>query len=252
MKIRPVRPVPKSPIVKKRKNKAVHEAATGKSYLMDDIPAIFGIPEDQVTPQVKDALIKFALEIDHLQTANEKLEHRRRELEIIADEDPLVPVLNRRAFVRELARTIAYKARYHSSACLAYFDIDDFKQINDRLGHSAGDKVLHHVSRLLLENVRKSDIVGRLGGDEFGVVLMQTSTENAQAKTRQLVKLVSLTQVPGLENTLTPQLSAGVCAIQGDDDVQAVMARADRLMYAHKYEMRAQQTGRPAKAGFKR
>jgi len=243
MKIRPVRAISKSPLAKKRESNPASKNTADKSYVMDDIPGILGIPEDQVTPQVKDALIKFALEIDQLQTEKERLERQKREFEIMADEDPLVPVLNRRAFVRELGRTIAYKARYHTSACLAFFDIDDFKQINDRFGHNVGDMVLHHISHLLIENVRESDIVGRLGGDEFGVVLMQTTATNAYAKTMQLIELIADTPVPGLERAFSLSLSAGVCAIEGDDDVPAVMARADRLMYAQK----AQNMGRSVK-----
>jgi diguanylate cyclase (GGDEF)-like protein len=243
MKIRPVHAIFKSPAAKKRQRRADSGNTTSKTaYVLDDIPGIFGIPEAQVTAEVKTAMIKFALEIDRLQNENNQLKNHNHELEIMADEDPLVPVLNRRAFVRELNRTIAYTARYHTSACLAFFDINDFKQINDHFGHSSGDRVLRHVSQVLSDNVRKSDIVGRLGGDEFGVVLMQTTTTNAQAKTRQLLKLIASTPVPGLEETFSLHLSAGVCAIRGSDDVQTAMARADRLMYDHK----AQKTGRSA------
>ena len=245
MKIRPVRAILKSSPTKKLGHETHASPEHGDSLVLDDIPGIFGIPESQATAEVKSALIKCALEIDHLQTENEQLRARNRELEIMADEDPLVPVLNRRAFVRELNRTIAYTARYHTSACLAFFDVDDFKQINDRFGHTSGDMVLRHISGILSANVRKSDIVGRLGGDEFGVVLMQTTTANAQAKTLQLLKLVATTPVPDLNPPLTLHLSAGVCAIRENDDVQTIMARADRLMYDHK----SQKTGRSANSG---
>ncbi len=221
MKITHLQPTAKPAPKAEQKNKH------GESRTMDDIPAIFGIAPEEITPQVKEAFIKFAREIDRLET-------KVHELEIMADEDPLVPVMNRRAFERELTRTIAYSARYHAKACLVFFDIDDFKAVNDRFGHAAGDLVLHHISRLLVENTRKSDIVGRIGGDEFAVVLMQSDTANAAAKTRQLVKLLGNTPVLGIKSSFSLHLSAGIAAIEPEDSVQSIMARADRDMYANK------------------
>ncbi len=83
----------------------------------------------------------------------------------------MVPVANRRAFVRELTRIVAYSERYNSVSSILYFDIDGFKEINDQYGHVAGDAALQHISEIFVLNVRESDVVDRLGDDEFGVIL---------------------------------------------------------------------------------
>ncbi len=226
MKITRLQPVSK-PALKEEEKIGPGKNSHAANYTIDDIPGIFGIAQEDITPQVKEAFIKFARELDRLKA-------RLHELEIIADEDPLVPVMNRRAFERELARTIAYGARYRSKACLVFFDIDNFKSVNDSLGHVAGDLVLRHLGHMLVENTRKSDIVGRIGGDEFAVVLMQNDIASATAKTRQLVRLLGETPVPGIKNSFRLHVSAGIAAIEGGDNVQDVLARADRDMYANK------------------
>ena len=93
------------------------------------------------------------------------------ELEARADVDPLLDILNRRGFERELKRSLAYVQRYGGEAALLFVDLDGFKAINDRHGHAAGDALLKAVARELTGHVRASDTVARLGGDEFGVLL---------------------------------------------------------------------------------
>ena len=117
------------------------------------------------------------------------------EVELLADRDPLAPVLNRRAFLRELHRTLAYCQRYGAEASLAFFDLDGFKAVNDTYGHAAGDAALKVVAALLAANVRESDVVGRLGGDEFGVILAQADREQAEIKAASLVEELERTPV---------------------------------------------------------
>src|SRR5215831_15076429 len=90
------------------------------------------------------------------------------ELEARADIDPLLDILNRRGFERELKRALAHVKRYGTHASLMFIDLDGFKAVNDRHGHATGDALLKALSRQLIARVRASDIVGRLGGDEFG------------------------------------------------------------------------------------
>jgi diguanylate cyclase (GGDEF)-like protein len=89
------------------------------------------------------------------------------ELEARADVDPLLDILNRRGFDRELKRSLAYVQRYGTIAALIYIDLDGFKDINDRHGHAAGDALLKAVARRLSTQVRASDVVARLGGDDL-------------------------------------------------------------------------------------
>ena len=78
----------------------------------------------------------------------------------------MLPILNRRAFVREISRFIAFAERYGTPSSLLYFDLDNFKAVNDAYGHAAGDVVLRHFSDLIASQIRDSDVLARLGGDE--------------------------------------------------------------------------------------
>jgi len=100
------------------------------------------------------------------------------ELERAADTDPLVPVFNRRAFMRELSRAQAVNARYDIPSSLIFFDLNGFKRINDRFGHGIGDDLLRKIGTVIVSGVRSCDLVARLGGDEFGVLQAHKSGYN--------------------------------------------------------------------------
>ena len=104
-------------------------------------------------------------------------------------------MLNRRGFERELKRSLAYVKRYGTSAALIYIDLDGFKPVNDRHGHSAGDAVLKAIAAALVRNVRASDVVARIGGDEFAVLLWNVNGANAAAKAGALEAAVYGTPV---------------------------------------------------------
>ncbi len=105
-------------------------------------------------------------------------------LEAHADTDFLLDIPNRRGFERELNRSIAYVKRYRASAALLVVDVDRLKPINDRFGHAAGDHLLKTIVGILSANIRKSDMLGRLGGDEFGILLWNLGEHDAQAEGR--------------------------------------------------------------------
>ena len=99
------------------------------------------------------------------------IEERKRfegELGYLADHDPLTGLLNRRAFVRELTDRIVQARRYGGGGAVLFMDIDDFKHVNDTLGHSVGDQAVAEVARVVEQQVRETDVLARLGGDEFG------------------------------------------------------------------------------------
>ncbi len=110
-------------------------------------------------------------EIERLKADIASAQRRISELEARADIDPLLDILNRRGFERELKRSLAYLQRYKGEAALLFLDLDGFKAVNDRHGHAAGDALLKAVAQELVKHVRASDVVARLGGDEFGVLL---------------------------------------------------------------------------------
>ena len=199
-----------------------------------DAVSFMGIPEAEITPRVRDAIMSLMSEVETLRRDVEKMRQRIREAEKLADHDPLLPVLNRRAFMQELSRIIAYGRRYGEPAGLAYLDIDNFKQVNDSFGHAAGDAALKHLTDVVSANIRETDILGRLGGDEFGVILARTDEASANAKAQSLALLISMHPllVDGVEIPLS--ISVGAIAIDGEANPHEALAQADQAMYLAK------------------
>src|SRR5690606_25873974 len=129
----------------------------------------------------------------------------------------LLPVANRRAFVRELSRVMSHMERYNAPHCVLFFDLNGLKRINDTLGHAAGDAALMAVARTLLGNTRQSDLVGRLGGDEFGVILAQTDTASANAKAARLAELIESQKVEWRGHRIALSVAYGSYALQGKE-----------------------------------
>jgi len=199
-----------------------------------DTVSIFGIPEDEMTPKVRAAIMQLMAEVDRMRAELERTQQKLVELEELADQDPLAPIANRRAFVRELTRMIAFSQRYGSGGSLIYLDLNEFKNVNDNYGHAAGDAALLHIAQILLANVRESDIVGRLGGDEFGVILVQASEDVAHEKAESLVRLIGESSFEWQGKPISLSAAFGVFAFQPGTDAGKTMAEADRLMYANK------------------
>jgi diguanylate cyclase (GGDEF)-like protein len=199
-----------------------------------DSASVMGIPSEELTPRVQQAVMTLMGEVDRLKRDLEQSRKRLRDAEDMADQDPLVPALNRRAFERELDRMMSYVKRYGGTATLIYIDLDHFKEINDVHGHAAGDAVLHAVVELLFENTRQSDLVARIGGDEFAVLLMQTPVEVAETKAASLLDLIAALEVSFEGKLLRLSASAGTAALEDGADGATVMARADQSMYEQK------------------
>lgn len=199
-----------------------------------DVATIAGLSEAELTPKVRQALDMLMAEVQRMREELSQARHRISYLEKLADEDTLVPVANRRAFVREMSRMVAFSERYGSTSSVLYFDIDGFKQINDRHGHAAGDAALRHVAKLLAENIRESDVVGRLGGDEFGVILAQADAASANEKANSLASIITATPFEWEGMQLQLGVSFGVYSFSGTEDAGEALQHADRAMYAHK------------------
>ena len=160
-------------------------------------------------------------------------------LEALADIDPLTGLRNRRAFERELARSLAYVKRHGTGAALLYLDLDDFKRINDRYGHSAGDAMLRAVANVLGHHVRGSDVVARIGGDEFALLLWNCSEANAAEKALALEQSIGRTTAIHDGVALVAGASVGVAVVLPRDEPAQAIGRADRAMYARKAARRA-------------
>ena len=159
---------------------------------------------------------------------------RLAEAERLADHDVLTPLLNRRAFMRELQRAIALTRRHLTPASVIYFDLDNFKGVNDSHGHAAGDAVLIAVAERLLANVREADAVGRLGGDEFAVLLQHADLKAAQAKGALLAEAVSETTVETAGVAIRASLTWGARQIGSVDSAEQALSEADAAMYLRK------------------
>ncbi len=185
-------------------------------------------------PVTQAAAIDPYAEIERLRAELESLRARAEAAEAAADHDVLTPALNRRGFVAAVKSAMAYCQRHETPAVLLYLDLDGFKGVNDRLGHAAGDAALVHVAALLKANLRESDAVGRLGGDEFGLLMLNAGLDEGRDKARRLAEALETEpfeyegQATGLGG------SFGVRAYTGQADPEIWLAEADAAMWVRK------------------
>ena len=199
-----------------------------------DTASVMAIPPNELTPKVRDAIMTLMAEVDRLRKEVEEQRARVAHLEQLADQDPLTPLVNRRAFVRELSRVVSFSERYGTPASVIYFDLDGLKAINDTHGHAAGDAAIQQVAAALMSNVRESDIVGRLGGDEFGVLLTHADEQATAEKAVQLARTIEDRPLTWQGARIELRLAYGVYTFRGGEDARAALDAADRAMYARK------------------
>ncbi len=196
--------------------------------------ALGGLDQADLSPDVRNAVLRLIGEVDRLNNEAGNLQTRISELESLADTDPLLPVYNRRAFKRELKRSMALAKRHSLAGALVLIDLDDFKAINDTYGHPAGDAVLHAVAKSLNDHVRETDIVGRLGGDEFGVLLAAADEAGAAAKAASLVEMIREQDFELDGQPMRIGASAGVQPFESGLSADELIKRADEALYACK------------------
>ena len=174
--------------------------------------------------------------VERLSAALDAARAQAAQLEALAHEDALTGILNRRGFLRDLTRALAYGSRYNAPAGLLICDLDAFKLVNDRYGHPVGDRALRHAADLLRAHIRTSDSVGRLGGDEFALVIWQVDTAQAEHKARAIEALIAAEPLALDRDSLRLGASVGFTLLRADDGPDDALARADRAMYARKAE----------------
>jgi diguanylate cyclase (GGDEF)-like protein len=155
-------------------------------------------------------------------------------LAAFAQIDSLTDILNRRGLERELKRSLAHVKRYGVSAALIYLDLDGFKRVNDRYGHAAGDAVLKAVAMVLDRHSRESDVVARVGGDEFVLLLWNCSEADAQSKAQAIEAAIARMTPTHAGAALQVGASCGVAMLLPLDRPQDLLDRADRAMYVRK------------------
>jgi diguanylate cyclase (GGDEF)-like protein len=198
------------------------------------VAEIFGVPQAHLTSQVRTAFNVMIGEIDSLRLDVEQLKLSLAEAEASADHDTLAPVYNRRAFMREASRVLALVRRHEIEASLIYFDLNGFKEINDTFGHPAGDAVLRCVAEVLIRQTRTTDIVGRIGGDEFGVVLTHLGPEAARIKAEALAAAIRTERVLFNGEAHAVSAAIGIAHFSPGKSAEQILAQADEAMYADK------------------
>ncbi|MFM8331138.1 MAG: EAL domain-containing protein [Candidatus Methylumidiphilus sp.] len=162
-------------------------------------------------------------------TARKKAELR---LAWLTDHDPLTGLFNRRRFEKELEDAIASAKRYRHTGALLFFDLDQFKYVNDTSGHGAGDRLLVILSNSLPTLLREVDIIGRLGGDEFGVILGHANADEAVQVARKILAHISGTEFSVGDRVHKVSASIGVALFpEHGSEVQDLLARTDLAMY---------------------
>jgi diguanylate cyclase (GGDEF)-like protein len=173
-------------------------------------------------------------EISLLRAKVARLQERVEQLDQLAHRDSLIDLPNRRGFMRELERLIARVDRYGINAAMLFVDLDGLKMINDSFGHRAGDEALIQVANLLASGVRHSDVVARIGGDEFGILLESSDEDAAHETASRLINQISGCEFKHDGEELPLSVAIGVGMIDSLDTPDAIMDRADEAMYRRK------------------
>ena len=174
-----------------------------------------------------------------VQGALQRAEKTEAELRYLADHDPLTGLLNRRRFRSELDQYVSFTGRYGGRGAVMVIDIDGLKEVNDRYGHQTGDTLIRRVSEILRERVRATDLVARLSGDEFAVLMPQTDTTGALQLGEDLRNQVA-EGLPLNAEISAATISVGVAMFASQDNAgaEAVLVAADQAMYQAKAEGR--------------
>ena len=222
------------PVARATGAEATSATAATATTAQADQATFLGLNETELSPNVRAALQALLEEVGRLRQELELTRKRISHLERMADEDSMLPIANRRAFVRELTRHISYSERYGTAGSVLYFDLNGMKDVNDRYGHAAGDEVLRHFARLMVANVRDSDVVGRLGGDEFGVILAQADRPQAEEKAQQLLDVIKVSPMDWEGNEITLSCAVGIHQFSARQNADEALSKADADMYDEK------------------
>lgn len=177
-----------------------------------------------------------------LERTREQLDEVQRELQRVQNEavsDPLTGLPNRRALDRALSREVARARRNKTPLCVAVIDVDHFKRVNDQYGHAAGDAALVHLVHVLKPQVRGTDMLARFGGEEFALVLPDTSLLGAEFTMNRLMRAIERAPFTFEGKEIAIRFSAGLAEWHSDESPEQIMQRADEAMYRAKAAGRA-------------
>lgn len=195
---------------------------------------MLGIEDQDLTPQVKFAVSALLEKLDDTNRELLRTKENLAELERLVDVDCLAPIPNRRAFMRRLNWAISMQERYGHPSTILYFDLNDFKNINDSYGHAAGDLAIRHVSQILSNTMRESDFIARLGGDEFAIIMYHASEEAAKRRGAKIADAIRATPFMYSGNALYVDAACGFHALSKGDNAEEALSNADLSMFVDK------------------
>ncbi len=219
------------------------EESAGRIAAARDIAELTDVIADVMreTRAVQESTQRSRGEIEELRQqanqANAEIARLQAELEQTSElirHDPLTGMLNRKGLDEALSREAAFAQRRGTPLCLGLLDVDNFKQINDTHGHQTGDEALQHLASVIRENVRPQDSVGRYGGEEFVVLLPDTTLDSAAAALVRLQRALTKRFFLARQQKLLITFSAGVAQLRSDEQPEHAVDRADKAMYIAK------------------
>lgn len=164
-----------------------------------------------------------------------QMTRKARQFQVAAEKDGLTGLYNRKSFDEKIIDALQAFREQGIPLCVLLFDVDNFKEINDTLGHVAGDKVLQKVAQCLIQSFRKGDFIARYGGDEFVIVIERLTSEMAREKIlnfRKTLKRIRFTSYA--KGDIHISVSAGIALAKKEDTPETLIERADKIMYAQK------------------
>lgn len=195
----------------------------------DELKGTLVTLDDVTSVELKNQQLQQTLE--ELEQSRDEVDRKNRELHALATTDPLTGCLNRRSFFEQFAAQWSSARRYHHPLSCVMLDVDDFKRINDRYGHSIGDQVLQQIAAVLKSAARASDVISRYGGEEFCILLPQTNAADAMAAAEKFREAIAARPLSGVSVTV----SLGVSGMElGAADQQRLVIQADQALYAAK------------------
>jgi diguanylate cyclase len=179
-------------------------------------------------------LLWFAQMSGHVRQLREELANRKAAIESLLERDDLTGTGNRRFLMHMLAQEKSRSDRSSATFCLAMLDLDYFKRVNDSFGHPAGDAVLKKFTQVAQEGLRKIDYFGRLGGEEFMLIMSETTMEGARVKAERLRANVEKAQYAEIDPKLVQTVSIGIAEYRHGETIEQLLHRADQAMYQAK------------------
>jgi diguanylate cyclase len=187
------------------------------------------------TRRTHEAMVTDRKAVEQAEKRIQELEAELVEMSALVSEDPMTHSLNRRGMEQEYARETSRAMRHGTPLCVAMIDLDNFKKLNDTHGHQAGDEALIHLVRVAKEELRATDIIGRMGGEEFMIMLPNTNQEDALMVVSRLQRALTKKIFLNNNDRILITFSAGVAVYEAGESQASIMDRADKALYEAKH-----------------